>query len=158
MTLDMVHLTRTAEGCHYAAYQIKSLSTKATQRTDDLLKISEVYAKEMGWTWTKLFKEDAPPGLLSNIKWVAPFVRREESVPVLKRWREVEELLYPVVSKVSLCKSCLRVDESLQLPPGSSLTIVRYLLANRIWEINWHEEVEPTEALNVISRQLEGTP
>ncbi|HBL11744.1 MAG TPA: hypothetical protein DD379_10090, partial [Cyanobacteria bacterium UBA11162] len=48
-------------------------------------------------------------------------------------------------------------DEQLHLPPGSSLSVARHLIATRQWLVDMNQPIEPREKLTLIAVNREGT-
>lgn len=67
--------------------------------------------------------------------------------------RRVEAVLTPRVNEQraplrELTDAC---DDQLGLPPGMSLTVVRYLIANRRWRVEMNQPINPAQPLILIT-------
>jgi hypothetical protein len=67
----------------------------------------------------------------------------------------VKPILFQAIKteKTGLSNLALKNDEIFGLDKGSCLFIVKYLLANKIWETDMNEIINPSQPLKIYDKQ-----
>ena len=89
--------------------------------------------------------------LAENIKWLHPYLDLND-LPQSDITR-ITMVMTPLVlqAKDSLADIAAICDDQLGLRPGLSLLVVRHLLANRVWQVNMVQPIQPSERLGLLS-------
>jgi hypothetical protein len=131
MTTDLVLDRRGTNGMETRAYAVKTSEDLENPRTLQKLEIEWRYWQERRTPWTVVTRSELPQQLIDNIAWARHFFRPDG----LESW-----LLVPVpvfldeiatLPKVSIDRFCSAMDQRFSLPRGSSLLLMRHLLAAR---------------------------
>jgi TnsA endonuclease-like protein len=116
-------------------------------RVKEKLEIERVYWQEVrGLDWGIVTEENVETTVAANVEWLHGHREVERLMPLTtKDVACVESILTPQVTQGrfrlrDLTNEC---DAQLGLDPGSSLSIVRYLLANRRWEVDMNTRIMP---------------
>jgi len=157
MTTDAVHLCL-VDGVHiFTAYSVKLKPQGLKQRKLDLLAIEKRYYEELGIPWYLKFRYDADQTILGNIRFVESFVGASPLIWGSTDWKRYEDAIYAgVASGIPLNAACWSAEKALDMPQNSALTLARFFIANRIWDIDWKVAINPTKPLVVLQRH-EGT-
>lgn len=131
MTTDLVQDRRVGPGVVTRAFAVKSAEDLAKPRVLQKLEIEWRYWQERGIRWSIVTRTELPRQLIRNIAWVHAFFSPagiEDRVLAL-----IPHFLNEVAAlrQLSLAGFCSEMDARHGLPPGSSLTLMRHLLAVR---------------------------
>lgn len=131
MTTDLVQDRRTGNGVVTQAFAVKSAEDLAKPRVLQKLEIEWRYWRERGVPWSIVTRTELPRRLIGNIAWVHGFFspagiegRVLALIPLF-----LNEVAGP--QQLSLAGFCSGMDTRHGLPPGSSLPLMRHLLATR---------------------------
>lgn len=131
MTTDLVLDRSDGPRVTTRAFAVKSATELAKPRVLQKLEIEWRYWQEQGIPWSIVTRAELPRILIDNIAWVHPFFSSngiEDKVlaliPLL-----INEI--PTSRQSSLAGFCSGMDRLHALRPGSSLTLMRHLLATR---------------------------
>jgi TnsA endonuclease N terminal/TnsA endonuclease C terminal len=151
MTSDFVI---TAKKGFITEEQIRAVKYKKdldNTRVREKLEIERVYWQEIrGLDWDIVTEEDVDVNVAANVEWLHGHLDIEFLAPLTAEDAiRVEALLTPQVAQGGsrlrdLTNEC---DARLGLDPGSSLSIVRHLLANRRWEVDMCTRIMPPQPL-----------
>jgi TnsA endonuclease N terminal/TnsA endonuclease C terminal len=131
MTTDLVQDLRTSEGEVTRAFAVKSADDLAKPRTLQKLEIEWRFWRGRRIHWSIVTRAELPKRLIGNIAWVHPFFSPagiEDRVLALIPLY-LDEVAVP--RRLSLARFCAGMDTRHGLPHGSSLTLMRHLLAIR---------------------------
>jgi len=132
MTTDLVLDTRKANGVETRTYAVKTAKDLENPRTLQKLEIEWRYWQEQGIPWSIVTRSELPRQLIKNIAWLHHFFHPDglegrllTLIPLF-----LEEIGAHLQG--SLGGLCEVIDQRYSLQPGSSLSLVRHLLATRI--------------------------
>jgi hypothetical protein len=141
-----------------AEEQIRAVKYKKdldNARIKEKLEIEHIYWQEIrGLNWAVVTEEDVDVNVAANVEWLHGHRDIECLAPLTAGDAiHVEALLTPRVAQGGfrlrdLTNEC---DDRLGLNPGSSLSIVRHLLANRRWEVDMRTRIMPPLPLVLIA-------
>lgn len=113
-------------------------TNKLTKRTLELFEIERRYYKEIGVQWKVVFDVGRPINFIKNIDWLYDAKRSDvrpgmdsEMVNIIAG--PIFELLKKNGTNLTISKSCLKCDEHIGLEPGTSMFMVKHMLANKHW-------------------------
>jgi hypothetical protein len=112
--------------------------------------LERMYWKEKRVDFTEVTEKDISPIMVENLLWLHPTKSLEFSPGLtIESVLNIESVLYLVIkdSALPLSYSCLSVDEELGLKVGTSLWVVRYLIANRYWFVDMEVHLDTDEPL-----------
>jgi hypothetical protein len=151
MTTDFVITVRTPTGIMELARTVKYKKDLASLRVMEKFEIERVYWQSRGVDWKIITEQDVDQTLAANVRWLHRYRWLHAIAPITEETiRRVEAVLKPQLTEENelplrdLTDAC---DNSLNLPPGTSLVIVRYLLANRRWEVDMSRPIQPCTRL-----------
>ena len=132
-----------------------------SQRTLEKLEIERRYWKERNISWGIVTEREIPEALARNVEWLHPYrdldLRLEYPPALINR---VTKLLTPEVRSgiEGLSTLTSRCDEQLGLDAGTSLLVVRYLLATRKWLTDMNQMIVPSKRLALLGETVSFTP
>lgn len=139
------------------AFSVKPAEALKSQRTLEKLEIERVYWKRRDIEWKIVTEKNLPRSLINNIR----FVHSHKDLSYIPHvtntiLKNVEKLLFQKLGEnQKLAKATKTTDNQLTLPAGTSLAIVRYLIANRIWLVNMGVAIKPNEPIVIIRNKKE---
>jgi len=160
-TSDFVLTVRKHFGVEDNIRTIKYKKDLNNARVMEKLEIERVYWEEVrGLDWKIVTEDDIDTTLAANVEWVHGHREIERLFPLTAAdVVRIEQILTPLVvqGKHRLRDLTNECDSRLNLSPGSSLSVVRYLIANRRWEVDMSTRIMPplpliltaTPALNI---------
>lgn len=86
-----------------------------------------------------------------------PYLDAAELLPLTKNdLARIESVLTPFVIEAnsSLTNITALCDDQLGIEPGTSLSVVRYLLANRRWAINMNNPIRPSKKPEITVKSI----
>jgi hypothetical protein len=157
MTTDAVHLCLVDGVQIFTAYSVKLKPHGLKRRKLDLLAIEKRYYEELGIPWSLKFRYDADQTILGNIRFVESFVGASTLIWGSTDWERYEGAIYTgVMSGLPLNEACWSAEKALDMPQNSALTLARFFIANRIWDIDWTVPINPFKPLVVLQRHERG--
>lgn len=111
--------------------------------------------EERGIECSLVTDRDIPEVFVQNAKWLHGFWRPDSVAPLLAP--DVERIGRLVLQHVmrnsgqSLGGITMRVDEDLACSPGTSMKVVRHLIASKRWKVGMNLPIGPAHALHVLS-------
>lgn len=132
------------------ARAVKYRADLSKPRTLQKLEIERVYWEVRGIDWGIVTEEEVNPVLVANIKWIHHCRNLSDLLPLTEDTvARVEALLTPRVLKdnTPLRNLTDESDDRLGLSPGTSLTVIRHLLANRRWQVNMLSPIHPPQRM-----------
>lgn len=137
------------------ARTFKQTSDLSSKRKIEKLEIERMFWKEQGIDWGIVTENEIPDALVYNIKWVHS-AKELSSGPGITRMmlKQIEFKLYDLITKyhAPIAHIALEVDNQLGLSPGSSLWVIRHLIANRIWLVDMNTPIDTGSHLNTLER------
>jgi len=119
-------------------------------RVVEKFEIERVYWQERGIDWGIVTEKEIPEALVRNVEFLHA-AKDITSMPGLgpSDLLVVEPVLFDLVSaqKESLAKAALAADEKLGLSGGTSLRVIKYLLANRFWLTDMEKPIDTARPL-----------
>ena len=131
------------------ARTVKFAKDLQSKRTREKLEIERLYWSQREIDWGIVTEQEIPLVLAKNVEWLHPFKNLEEleiSLDLIKRIAEFL-LIRLARSQTPLVKNTNFCDDQLGLLPGTSLSVVRYLIANRLWLVDMNQPIQPSEPL-----------
>jgi hypothetical protein len=154
MTTDFVNTIKQAGKLTDQARSIKYSQELSSDRTLEKLEIERFYWTERNIDWGIATEHEMKPILTANVLWVHAYREGTALAPVTKEIiRRVEAVLTPRINEQpaplrELTDTC---DDQLGLSPGVSLTVVRHLIANRRWQVEMDQPINPAQPLILIT-------
>ncbi|MBM0744525.1 heteromeric transposase endonuclease subunit TnsA [Phormidium sp. CLA17] len=133
---------------------IKPAADLQSQRTLEKLEIERRYWERRSIDWGIVTEQEIPKNLIANLKWLRSCYWLEDLAPLDQGdITRIETVLTPQIlqGKVALTRITNTCDDQLGLSPGTSLSIVRYLIANRRWHIDLSQRIQPSKTLKLLS-------
>jgi hypothetical protein len=160
MTTDFLITLQTPVGKKYSVRTVKPRD-HLTRRVIEKFEIERRFFEDKGINWGFITENEIDYNLVHNVKWVHA-TKSLEGRPYLSRDvvnKVIPYLLEELANPLFTCSiSAFRVDQKLCLPLGSSMYLLRHMIANRIWEIDMTIPIDPSsqsvEIINLSS--LEG--
>ena len=155
MTTDFLQLLEIDGKRQFRAISVKANKPKSKRKLE-LLKLEEEYWASKNVSCHLCLKSDASRTILSNIRYVESFVGVSDLIWGSHKWNEYEAPLYLYVQQGYPPTQAARIVEArLGMPKGSGLSLFRFFIANRIWEINWSIELNPLKPLTILERSVQ---
>lgn len=139
MTTDFIITIPKNGSFHENARTVKYSKELSSMRVIEKYEIERLYWQARGVDWGIVTEKDIPRQMASNVEWIHPYKHISSLLPLkAKTVSKVEEILSSQVNNKggslrNLTDAC---DESLGLPTGSSLGVVRYLIATKRWHVD----------------------
>jgi hypothetical protein len=160
LTSDFRLVVQSPDGRRVAVRTVKERKELSDRRVLQKLEIERLYWKARGVDWGIIVSEDIPDALVRNIRWIHDFLCRpqvqksDESSTAFKSDEiasiaaKLQELIHG--RPAALNSIAGDVDLSLGLTTGSSLNVIRLLIAQRIWKVDMRREINPDEPLDLL--------
>ena len=135
-----------ARTCKYA----KDLQSS---RTLSKFEIERQYWKRRKVDWGIVTEREISKTVTENIKWLHPYHQITDLEPLHQAdILRIERVLLPDIAQAldSLANIAAACDDRLGLDLGCSLSVVRYLLANRRWHVDMHKRLVPNKPLRLL--------
>ncbi|WP_160394748.1 TnsA endonuclease N-terminal domain-containing protein [Paenibacillus sp. MMS18-CY102] len=137
------------------ARSIKTESDLLSKRTLEKIMIEQLYWKERGID----FKVVTEKQIQRNLAWNVGFIHSAKAsmdtlVSPQMLWL-IEKRLFTMLQQQhsSYAKVALENDQALGMEGGTSLWVIKHLIANRIWEVNMSKKIDPGYPLEVQRRE-----
>lgn len=153
MTTDFVLTIKRPIGSVEHARTVKYTKDLNSRRVLEKLEIERLYWLARGIDWGIVTEQEINRIVAANVEWLHPF-RRVESCSHLSKQiiKNIESVLYRRVTtqEHSLKRITSETDLQLGLNPGSSLMVVRYLLASCRWKADMTQPLQPSRRLILV--------
>lgn len=162
LTTDFLLTVRSGADEVDIARTIKSARDLESTRTLEKFEIERQYWRERKVEWRVVTEAEMPRAALHNIRWVLPYIDLTQhlnlvDLPLPKIESVLRELLGRGTPLAATAHAC---DDKLGLQPGTSLTLVRHLIATRQWLIDMTvpiDNAKPLKILNTLLEEAHGT-
>ncbi|HEV2800971.1 MAG TPA: TnsA endonuclease N-terminal domain-containing protein [Pyrinomonadaceae bacterium] len=147
MTSDFVFTISKGQVTDEVIRAVKLKKDLENARVKEKLEIERIYWEEVrGLDWAVITEDDIDRTMADNVEWVHchRYVRALYPLTVADV-DHIEAILTPYVveGKSRLRDLTNECDANLSLEPGSALSVVRYLIANRRWEVDMSKRIMP---------------
>ncbi len=152
MTTDFVNTVCLPVGTIEQARTLKYAKELAHPRVMEKFEIERVYWASRDIDWGIVTEREIDPVLTKNIRWLHPYRDPASLAPLTDAAiRGVEAALTPRVLEGSLPLRDLAddCDQQFTLQPGTSLAIVRHILANGRWRVNMASPIQAPKRLKL---------
>ncbi|KAF6509299.1 Tn7-like transposition protein A [Geobacillus stearothermophilus] len=133
------------------ARSIKPSTELASNRVIEKIMIEKTYWEEQGIDFKVVTEREIPMILSKNVEFIYMAKHLSDSPGITEDllWK-LEPFIYQKMqgTPIPLAKIALEVDEIIGLEPGTSLWIVKHLIANRYWEVDMYETIDTSKPLN----------
>lgn len=147
MTTDMLLTVRSSGELRFVAHSIKPVA-KLNRRVLEKLQIEKCYFNDQGIEWRLITENQINYDLVKNVEWLHSAKELEETEYLNNQLvHDLEPLLYESITSQNkpLAKITLDIDKRKGLLEGTSMNVVRYLIANRLWEVDMSRRILPTQ-------------
>lgn len=153
MTTDFVITLKTSNGLIDVVRTVKP-AAKLTKRTLELFEIERRFFVEQGINWGIILGNKLPKDLISNVEWIYE-ARYLDTRP------GVDEELVALISNslferinqndgvTSISKICLRCDMEFGINTGTSMFILKHMLAIKSWSTDMNVKVKESRPLHI---------
>ncbi len=147
MTTDfVVTLTNGSE----IARSIKYSADLNNKRNVEKLEIERLYWKNHGVDWGIVTELEVPKTVAQNISWFrSAFTIDSLSISKLATIQKALSVRIQEETTLPLSNLTDQTDDKLGLEPGTSLLVVRHLLATGVWKVNLKEKINPSRPLTL---------
>jgi hypothetical protein len=144
-------------GKKVVARAVKPAEELLKKRVIEKLEIERRYWEMLGIDWGIVTEREIDPVLVENLIWAYKFKSFSSLNPL------TEEIVYKISGvltdsllpkELSLSDVALECDDLLGLKSGTGLSVARYLIASRQWQINMRVLIDPREKLNLLGANL----
>lgn len=155
MTTDFIITLKTSNGLIDIVRTIKPAS-KLTKRTLELFEIERRFFSEQGIDWGIILDNKLPKDLISNVEWM--YEGR-----YLDTRSGVDEEIIGLISNslferiiqdeyvTSISKICLRCDEEFGIDTGTSMFILKHMLAIKKWGTDMNVKIKESKPLHIFN-------
>ncbi|MBW4522822.1 MAG: TnsA endonuclease N-terminal domain-containing protein [Scytolyngbya sp. HA4215-MV1] len=160
MTTDFLITLKQSDHEIEKARAIKPVADLQSQRTLEKLEIERLYWKRRNIDWGVVTEKEIPKTFVENLKWLRSCYWLNDLAPLNQDdITRIEAVLTPQVlqEKTALTRITNTCDDQLGLSPGVSLSVVRYLIANRRWQVDMSHRIQPSRVLTLLSISSAGS-
>lgn len=137
------------------AISVKKRDDLSSRRVIEKQAIERAYWMSEGIPWYIITESELYPELVENMKWIYKAKELTDYPHITpNRLKQAEMVLFKRISRENepLSHVTSEMDDRLGLEPGTSLTIVRHLIANRIWNIDIMRQIHTERPLYILGR------
>jgi len=152
MTTDFVITVRLPVGTVEQARTLKYAKELASPRVMEKFEIERVYWASRDIDWGIVTEREIDLVLTKNIRWLHPYRDPASLAPLTDAAiRSVEAGLTPRVleEKLPLRDLTDDCDQQLTLQPGTSLAVVRHLIASGRWQVNMTSPIQAPKRIKL---------
>lgn len=155
MTTDFMITLKTPNGYKDVVRTVKP-ANKLTKRTLELFEIERRFFTEQGIDWCIILDNRLPKNIIKNVEWIS-------EAKYLETRPSVDEELVNLINKPlfneivndnsgsSISKICLRSDESFGLETGTSMFILKHMLALKRWGTDMNIPIRESRSMQLIN-------
>lgn len=155
ITTDFFLITQNESGLKTVVRSIKpvnNLDVRELEKFD----IEKRYFHENGIDdWGIVTDADIPKGFIHNFEWIYDSKSLNNRPNLnLELIRKLEPQIYKGIlnEQMGLSELALKFDEKFGLEYGTCLFIIKYLLANKIWNTDMNKLINPSEKLELLNK------
>ncbi|MEH7299915.1 TnsA endonuclease N-terminal domain-containing protein [Neobacillus drentensis] len=153
MTTDFMITIQTSKGLVDIVRTVKPAS-KLSKRTLELFEIERRYFLEQGIDWGIITEKRMPDILISNIEWfyearylsTRPTVD-EELVSLIKH--DLFNIIFRDEGSTPISKLCIRCDKIFGIESGTSMFILKHMLATKKWSTDMNLKLRNSNPLKI---------
>lgn len=156
MTTDMLLTMQNEEDVKFIAHSIKPKS-KLNKRVLEKLEIEKAFFKDAGIGWSLITEHQINKDLVRNVEWLHSAKFLDGSLS-LEQIQETESILFDAIQKQDrpLAKATLELDVKFGFQQGTCMSMIRYLIANRLWNVDMNKKIDPVlQPLHVIRNEFQ---
>jgi TnsA endonuclease N terminal/TnsA endonuclease C terminal len=157
MTTDLLVMRHFEGSSIYEARAIKYESELQRPRVLEKLEVERRYWMRRNIDWGIIRECDIHQPLVDNIRWIRPYFNITDLYPLNEGViRQVAGRLTHYIRReiTPLSEIAGWCDAEFGLPDGSSLAVVRHLLATKQWQVDMSKRIHPGERLILMETQL----
>ncbi len=146
MTTDMLLTIKKGEDIRFAAHSIKP-SSKLNKRVLEKLQIEKQFFKDLCIDWLLITEKQINYDLVRNVEWLHSARSLEGHMHLTPELiKHIEPFLGQAISQSDSPLTDITLEQDLKhgLPTGTCIQIVRYLIANRFWNVDMTKRILPT--------------
>lgn len=154
MTTDFLYTTCSGVVEVDHACAVKYANDLQSKRTVEKLEIERRYWKARNVTWSIVTERDVSIALAKNVEWIHQYfhLRDFTSLPKPAIQRVTSGLTQNIhTSGLSLRDVTLHMDDSFGLDAGTSLSMVRHLIARRLLKADMYQPINPHKRLALLN-------
>lgn len=157
MTTDFLVTISTVDGIKEVARTIKSKDDLLVKRILEKFEIERVLWERRGIDWGIVTEEEIDKTIAHNISFIQGYkdIRNVDSFSEMEAI-EVKDLIYEFLKRIvdderSIRSICLEFDSEMNLEKGSGLSIFKYLIINKIIEIDISNKIDVNKNILILS-------
>lgn len=157
ITTDFFLIVKTKSGTKTAVRTIKP-TNNLTVRELEKFDIERIFFEEIGIKdWGIVTDADIPKNFINNISWLhdAKTLSNRQNID-LELIAKLEPTLFKAIKReeIGLSNLALKYDDIFGMEYGACLFIIKYLLANKIWQLDIRNKlINPSDKIEIINRQ-----
>jgi hypothetical protein len=151
MTTDFLITLQSSQGLIDIVRTVKPAS-KLTKRTLELFEIERRFFLEQGVDWGIVTEQRMPDICISNVEWMyeARYLDTrpnidEELVSLIKD--DLFNVIFHDQGNTSISKLCLRCDNTFGIENGTSMFILKHMLATKKWRTDMNTKIKNSNPL-----------
>ncbi|WHY77802.1 TnsA endonuclease N-terminal domain-containing protein [Neobacillus sp. WH10] len=155
MTTDFLITLRTSQGLIDIVRTVKPAS-KLTKRTLELFEIERRFFLEQGIDWGIVTERRMSDICISNVEWMyeARYLDTrpnidEELVSLIKD--DLFKVIFHDQGNTSISKLCLRCDNTFGIENGTSIFILKHMLAIKKWRTDMNTQIKNSKPLIIVN-------
>lgn len=156
MTTDFLITIGTEDGPKELARTIKAKDELLNKRIIEKFEIERVFWQRRNIDWGIVTEQEINKVLAHNISFTQAYkdIGKVDSFCELEAV-EIRDLIYEFLRRIldsekSMRAICLQFDEDMSLEKGSGLSIFKYLIINKIIEINMYEKIDINKNITIL--------
>jgi len=157
MTTDFLITLSPKEGIKEVARTIKSKDDLLNERIIEKFEIERVFWEKRDIDWGIVTEEEIDKTIAHNISFIQGYrdIRNVDSFSEMKII-EVKDFIYEFLKRIvddqrSMRTICLAFDNDMNLEKGSGLSIFKYLIINKIIEIDISKKIDVNKNIPILS-------
>jgi hypothetical protein len=157
MTTDFLITISSADGIKEVARTIKSKDDLLDKRILEKFEIERVFWEKRGIEWGIVTEEEIDKTIAYNISFIQGYkdIRNVDSFSEMEAI-EVKDLIYELLKRIvdderSMRSICSEFDNDMALEKGSGLSIFKYLIINKIIEIDISKKIDVSSKIPILS-------
>lgn len=157
MTTDFVVTVRNGVNEVVYAYTVKYAKQLPSRRVMEKFEIERVYWSRRNISWRIITELDINREVVANVQWIHSHRDLNSLAPVnAATVTKIEGYLAPrLFSQISPLRFLTdESDRAFSLTPGTTLSVVRHLIANRRLEVDMKTPIQPETILRLVAKPL----